>query len=111
VDGEQAVRLAVEESPDLVLTDLLMPKLDGFGVCRAIRAEPRTAYIPVFLVTAISDENITLTALDAGADHVVSKPFSVEELRLRVGNAVARKVLVDELIRQSGFLHGRASAA
>lgn len=90
-DGEEALRLARELAPDLVLLDVRMPKLDGYGVARGIRDDPAISGTPVILLTAsVRDEDFQ-RGLDAGADDQVKKPFSPQELTSRVETALERR--------------------
>lgn len=82
--GPAALALAVEEPPDLILLDVMMPGLDGFTVCRQIRAHPLLAQVPVILVTALDDRESRVRGFEAGADEFVTKPFDYVELRARV---------------------------
>lgn len=88
--------------PDLVLLDVMMPGMDGFAVCRAIRADPAIAAVPVVMVTALNDRDSRLAGIEAGADDFISKPFSVEELRGRV-KTITRlnryRVIADQRVR------------
>lgn len=83
-DGPEALTKAALHMPDLILLDVMMPGMDGFEVCRRIRADPRLAEVPVIMVTALDDRESRLTGLDAGADDFISKPFDRAELRARV---------------------------
>jgi len=83
-DGAAAVAAALATRPDLVLTDIMMPVLDGFGVLRELRADLRTRGIPVILLSARAGEESALSGLAAGADDYLVKPFSANELRARV---------------------------
>src|SRR3954471_5406261 len=83
-DGEAALELARSQAPDLVLSDVMMPRLDGFGLLRALRADPLTSRTPVVLVSARAGEEATGEGLDAGADDYLVKPFSGRELVARV---------------------------
>ena len=83
-DGRAALDLALREAPDLVLSDVMMPELDGVGLLAALRAEPRTAHVPVVLVSARSGAEATVNGLEAGANDYLAKPFSSRELRARV---------------------------
>ena len=83
-DGPTALRLAAETPPDLVLLDVMMPGMDGYEVCRRLRAETRFAEVPVIIVTALDDHASRITAIEAGADEFVTKPFNRVELRARV---------------------------
>ena len=82
--GQEAVQLISEILPDLILLDVMMPGMDGFAVCRHLRANPLTAEIPVLLVTALDDRDTRLEGISAGADDFISKPYDRAELRLRV---------------------------
>ena len=83
-DGSAALRLAAETPPDLVLLDVMMPGMDGYEVCRRLRADARLAEVPVIMVTALDDEASRLAGITAGADDFVTKPFNRAELRARV---------------------------
>jgi PAS domain S-box-containing protein len=83
-DGGAALELARTQAPDLVLSDVMMPRVDGFGLLRALRADPLTARTPVVLVSARAGEEATVDGLDAGADDYLVKPFSGRELVARV---------------------------
>ena len=83
-DGETALKLAKSQSPAMVLLDVLMPGMDGFDVCRALRANPITRDLPVVMITALQDRESRLQGLDAGADDFLSKPIDGLELRTRV---------------------------
>jgi signal transduction histidine kinase len=83
-DGLAALAAARDKSPDLVLTDIMMPGLDGFGLLRELRADARTRTIPVILLSARAGEESAVEGLDAGADDYLAKPFSARELRARV---------------------------
>ncbi len=87
-NGQEALEQAAIHLPDLVLLDVMMPGMDGFEVCRRLRADPRLAEIPVIMVTALDDRDSRLEGIAAGADDFVSKPFDRVELRTRVRNTV-----------------------
>ncbi|MBI3967708.1 MAG: response regulator [Chloroflexi bacterium] len=82
--GAEALTLAVDLRPDLLLLDVMMPEIDGFEVCRLVRSDPRLAEMPVILLTALDDRDSRLQGIQAGADEFVSKPFDRLELRARV---------------------------
>ncbi|PDW02551.1 ATP-binding response regulator [Candidatus Viridilinea mediisalina] len=83
-NGPDALNQMQLMAPDLVLLDVMMPDMDGFEVCRRIRADPTLALIPVVMVTALDDQNSLLQGIESGADDFVSKPFSRAELRTRI---------------------------
>ena len=84
-DGEAALAAARARPPDLVLSDVMMPRLDGFGLLNALRADPATRTIPVILLSARAGEESRVEGLEAGADDYLVKPFSARELLARVG--------------------------
>lgn len=88
-DGEQGLRRAIEEKPDLVLLDIMMPRLDGFAVCAELRR--RSNAVPVLMLTAKGLVDDRVSGLDAGADDYLVKPFSTDELLARV-RALLRRV-------------------
>src|SRR6266404_55624 len=88
-DGESGLRKAVDEKPDLILLDIMMPKLDGYAVCAELRRLENP--VPVLMLTAKGQVEDRVTGLDAGADDYLVKPFSTEELLARV-RAMLRRV-------------------
>lgn len=80
-DGEAAVRIALEEDPDLILLDVMLPKMDGFTVCRKLRERINT---PILMITAREEEEDKVLGLAIGADDYITKPFSIKELLARV---------------------------
>ena len=83
-DGLTALSTARDRPPDVVVLDVMMPGLSGIEVCRALRAEPATAHLPIILLTARAQDGEVEVGLDAGADDYVVKPFSPRELVTRV---------------------------
>ena len=79
-DGEEAVYAARTQRPDLILMDIMMPKLDGVGACNIIKSEATTAEIPIIMVSARGDKLDQEYAEDMGADRYITKPFSAQEL-------------------------------
>jgi two-component system phosphate regulon response regulator PhoB len=90
-DGEEALLLAQESAPDIVLLDWMVESLSGIEVCRRLRRAPDTANVPIIMLTARGEEEDRVRGLDTGADDYVTKPFSPRELVARVG-AVLRRV-------------------
>jgi len=95
--GEAALKLIHEESPDIVLLDVMMPGLDGFEVCRRIKADPATVHIPVVMVTALNEVADRVRGLEAGADDFLTKPIDDIALMARVKSLVRLKMMLDEL--------------
>ena len=80
-DGAEGLRCALEEAPDLILLDVMLPEMDGFEVCRRVRAEKDT---PIIMLTAREEETDKVMGLELGADDYITKPFSMRELMARV---------------------------
>ena len=98
-DGDQALEVAETTLPDLVILDLMLPKLDGWEVCRRLREEETTRRIPIIMLTARRDEKDVVAGLELGADDYLRKPFSLAELLARVKahlRARAQDALGDE---------------
>jgi two-component system phosphate regulon response regulator PhoB len=91
MDGYEALDKVRKEAPDLILLDLMLPKLNGFEVCRKIRENPGLKNIPIIMLTAKGEEADTITGLELGADDYVTKPFSPKELTLRI-KAILRRI-------------------
>lgn len=102
-DGEEALTIFRNEDPDLVVLDVMMPKLDGYGVCQELRKE---SDIPIIMLTALGDVADRITGLELGADDYVVKPFSPKELEARI-RSVLRRVEKSQAagIPSSGVIH------
>jgi signal transduction histidine kinase len=96
-NGRQALEIVESAPVDVILLDVMMPFLDGFEVCRRIKANPVTARIPVILVTSLSDRRDRLRGIEEGASDFLTKPVDIQEVLLRVRNAVYTKKLYDRL--------------
>lgn len=96
-NGIEALRKVEELTPDVILLDLMMPKMDGFEVCRRLKEHPKTAHVPIIMLTALSERKERLTGISAGANDFLTKPVDVHDVILRVGNAVEAKKLHDQL--------------
>lgn len=88
-DGDAGLRLAVDDKPDLMILDVMLPGVNGYEICRILRSE--SLEMPVIMVTAKSDESDLLLGLNLGADDYVTKPFSVRELMARAGAVLRRR--------------------
>ena len=97
LDGQQALEQVREMHPDLVVSDILMPGVDGYDLCRRLRSAPETALLPVILVTSLDAQSERIKGLEAGADDFLSKPVNWEELFARVRSLLRVKALQDEL--------------
>lgn len=102
-DGQQALQVVESEMPDLVILDLMLPKLDGYAVCRRIR---EFSAVPVIMLTARSAEVDLVHGFEVGADDYLTKPFSVTELLMRVQAVLRRSKWPEEVISRQGFSAG-----
>ena len=103
-NGEEALEKIESESPDLVLLDIMMPGLSGYDVCRRLRADPRTALLPVVLVTSLDAQQERIKGIEAGADDFLGKPINQPELFARVRSLLRIKTLQDEVRKQAAAL-------
>jgi two-component system cell cycle response regulator len=98
-DGEAALPLAFSEQPDLILLDIMMPRLDGMETCRRLRAHPATQRTPVLILTAHNTRDRLQESIAAGADDFLGKPVDAAELRLRIRAMLKVKDRIDEVAR------------
>ncbi len=87
-DGVEALNKALEAKPDIILTDLMMPNMNGMELCRALKENPETVNIPIIILTAKHDLGVKLEGLTIGADDYITKPFNLDVLRLRMGRLI-----------------------
>lgn len=104
VDGEDALAKIAEFRPDLILLDVMMPKLSGFEVCRQLKDAPETARMMVLMVTALNEPGDIERAVDAGTDDFLSKPVNRIELIKRVENMLKLRNIGDELERLRQYI-------
>ena len=103
-DGPQALEIIAKQPPDLVLLDVMMPKMSGFEVCKRIKNSPQTGDIPVIMVTALSEFGDIERGIDSGTDDFISKPVNKLELLTRVKTMLKLKHLTDKLERTLAYL-------
>ncbi len=96
-NGKDALDMALSQTPDIILLDVMMPGLDGFEVCRQLKGQAETRHIPVIMVTALDQQSDRVTGLEAGADDFLSKPVDDVALFARLKSLVRLKMLTDEL--------------
>ena len=97
-DGEEALKIALEDDLDLIVLDIMMPKLDGYQVCTAVRQA--SLHVPILMLTAKDEEGEKVRGLDIGADDYVTKPFSPRELTARI-RALLRRVQQNQAVREN----------
>ena len=110
-DGEQGLAIAMLEIPDLIVTDLMIPKIDGVELCRRLKNDEKTSHIPIILLTAKVDSRTKISAYDAGADDYLAKPFNFSELKSRIDNLLTsrkklRNLFSTELILKPSDVNG-----
>jgi two-component system alkaline phosphatase synthesis response regulator PhoP len=103
-DGPDALEIVKNNKPDLILLDIMMPKMSGFEVCRRIKNDPATTHIPIIMVTALNEFGDMQRAVDCGTDDFVSKPVNKIELLTRVKTMLKLKHLTDKLERTLAYL-------
>ena len=103
-DGLEALKIIGKNPPDLVLLDVMMPRMSGFEVCKKIKNDPKTADIPVIMVTALNEFGDIERGLDCGTDDFLSKPVNKLELLARVRTMLKLKHLTDKLDRTLTYL-------
>ena len=108
--GEEALEKAFARLPDLVLLDVVMPGLDGFEVCRRLKADSRTQFVPVIIITALQELKDKIAGAEAGADDFLIKPFDCVELLARVRNLLQIRHLTDRLEHAESVVVALAAA-
>ena len=93
-DGQEGIEKAIEHIPDLIISDVMMPRKDGFEVCETLKKEEKNSHIPIILLTAKAGTENRITGWQTGADDYLIKPFNVTELQMRIANLITlRKAL------------------
>ena len=105
VDGPEALEILAKDPPDLILLDVMMPKMSGFEVCKRIKNDPKTSEIPVIMVTALNEFGDIERGIDSGTDDFLSKPVNKLELLTRVKTMLKLKHLTDKLERTLAYLN------
>lgn len=109
VDGEQALEMIAAQAPDLVLLDLILPRLDGYEVCRRLKSSPGTVFLPVVMITALKGSEEKIKGVEVGADDFLTKPFNHLELVTRVRSLLRLKFLRDEVEEHNRLLEARVA--
>ncbi|RKY77588.1 diguanylate cyclase response regulator [candidate division KSB1 bacterium] len=95
--GQEALQKVRDEKPDLILLDVMMPKMSGYEVCKILKNDPETQFIPIIMVTALTSVEDKIRGIEAGADDFISRPFNKTELMARVKSLLRIKFLQDQL--------------
>ena len=103
-DGQETLDRVADAKPDLILLDIMMPKLSGFEICRKLKSNPATRNIPICMVTALTEDRDIERAVDAGTDDFLSKPINKWELLTRVRSLLRVRHLQNELERTLSYL-------
>lgn len=103
-DGLEALKIVAETPPDLILLDVMMPKMSGFEVCRRLKNDPKNSSIPIIMVTALNEFGDIERGIDSGTDDFLSKPVNKLELLTRVKTLLKLKHLTDKLERTLAYL-------
>ena len=101
VDGAEALEIARNEKPDLIILDIMLPKIDGFEVCRILRREMN---VPIIMLTARTDETDRIMGLDTGADDYMTKPFSIRELLARIRALLRRAGMAEAKLPENAAI-------
>jgi len=103
-DGNEAVKMALREKPDIIIMDIVMPETDGLTAVQKLKENPETKHIPVILMTGREDREIRIKGIELGADDFFTKPIDIHEFRLRLKNNLKLKQYNDYLKNQNSFL-------
>ncbi|WCR58598.1 MAG: Response regulator PleD [Wolbachia endosymbiont of Ctenocephalides felis wCfeF] len=96
-DGKEAIDLVAKQQPDIILLDIMMPKINGFEVCKSLKSDPLTTHIPIIMVTALHDTHDRVQGINAGADDFLTKPIDETALSARIKSLTRLKMVIDEL--------------
>jgi signal transduction histidine kinase len=103
-NGFEGVRISAEVLPDVIISDVMMPEMDGYQLCREIRKDPRTMHIPIILLTARADMAMKIEGLEHGADDYLTKPFNAQELRAKIKSLLELRRLEREIQQRNEAL-------
>ncbi|HEC24144.1 MAG TPA: response regulator [Chloroflexi bacterium] len=105
--GEQALKMCQQQPPKLIVLDIMLPDMDGYALCKMLRTSVRTKHIPIIFLTQKDERSDRIAGLELGADDYITKPFDIEELRLRIANAIRATERMGLTDPRSGLPSGR----
>jgi PleD family two-component response regulator len=105
--GGDALAMTRQSLPNLIVLDIMLPDMDGYAVCKQLRTTTRTSHIPIIFLTQKDERSDKIAGLELGADDYITKPFDIEELKLRVTNAIARQERESQTDPRTGLPSGR----
>jgi len=103
IDGEDGWQKSIENMPDVIVSDVMMPRMDGFALCEKLKKDERTSHIPVILLTAKASSQDKIEGYQTGADDYIMKPFEPEEVNARIGNLLEQRKRIHEHFRKHGL--------
>ena len=103
-DGEDGWSKCIEHLPDIIISDVMMPRMDGFQFCEKIKTDERTSHIPIILLTAKAASRDKIEGFEIGADDYIMKPFDIEELKVRIKNLISQRKRIHEHFKKHGII-------
>ena len=104
-NGREGLKITLNKYPDLIISDVMMPEMDGFELCKKVKTDERISHIPIILLTAKADLDSKIDGLEFGADDYVTKPFEARELQIRTRNLIEQRKKLREKFSQLNYLN------